>query len=59
MDMRKSCPHYSEIQDMNATIKCCDLYGTGSASWGKCDGNCERLQSTVLTSGVGGNANEK
>ena len=40
---RKNCPHYSEIQDMNATIRCCDLYGTGANSWGKCKDSCEFL----------------
>ena len=36
MTERNDCAFYSEIQDMNATVPCCDIYGFGNCKCFDC-----------------------
>lgn len=36
MSERTDCAFYSEWQDMNATVPCCDIYGIGNCKCSDC-----------------------
>ena len=36
MNERNDCAFYSEWQDMNATVPCCDIYGIGNCKCSDC-----------------------
>lgn len=36
MNEKRDCIHYSEVQDMNATVPCCDFYKFGNTPCKDC-----------------------